>query len=394
VRSYTRADFTAIGRVNKVIFDILGLAWIGKKSTVLITGVGRQFLKARSPAGMVSSQVLKYHFSNPSFGRESATVKVFPHLFLLDLLLEFPEEGISRQEYILLAARARTSSDLEMVSKRISRFRELSEREQRELIAYLKTFPIVKKGRLTTKGRRSSIYNTIALNSSYSLGFFAFPRYMAAEKSGRIVIPPRHLAEAVRVARTHGSRAFYTEFANEKDWFGHYGDPLRSASVTDAMEYYESRSDVDNAVRAFVAARDKGLFRKIDPSDYKELRVREKMLEDLLELNLCLLEAGLALVGRQYAIPTGPIDLLVKDSKRRYVVIELKKGRASDKVVGQLQRYRGYILQELARPGQRVRGMIVSQSVDKRLKYAVSALRAEPVQLFKFLFQADVREVK
>jgi len=99
-------------------------------------------------------------------------------------------------------------------------------------------------------------------------------------------------------------------------------------------------------------------------------------------------------VGRQYAIPTGPIDLLVKDSKRRYVVIELKKGRASDKVVGQLQRYRGYILQELARPGQRVRGMIVSQSVDKRLKYAVSALRAEPVQLFKFLFQADVREVK
>jgi restriction system protein len=51
----------------------------------------------------------------------------------------------------------------------------------------------------------------------------------------------------------------------------------------------------------------------------------------------------------------------------------LKKGRASDAVVGQLQRYMGYVLDELAEDGQAVRGCIIALEDDLRLRRALRA---------------------
>jgi hypothetical protein len=46
--------------------------------------------------------------------------------------------------------------------------------------------------------------------------------------------------------------------------------------------------------------------------------------------------------GQQYQTATGAIDILALDAKTKsFVVIELKKGRSSDDVVGQIQRYHG-----------------------------------------------------
>ena len=55
------------------------------------------------------------------------------------------------------------------------------------------------------------------------------------------------------------------------------------------------------------------------------------------------------MVGQQYPTDTGYIDILaVSKDNKELLVIELKKGRASDVVVGQIQRYMGYILEEIA----------------------------------------------
>jgi restriction system protein len=48
---------------------------------------------------------------------------------------------------------------------------------------------------------------------------------------------------------------------------------------------------------------------------------------------------------------------------RRYLVIELKKGRSSDVVVGQILRYMGFIKNELAVNGESVRGIIIDKRV-------------------------------
>jgi endonuclease NucS-like protein len=109
----------------------------------------------------------------------------------------------------------------------------------------------------------------------------------------------------------------------------------------------------------------------------------ERHLEDFLVQNWAQTELGKEYdifeeegekVGQQYETDTGPIDVLaIRKDKKELLVLELKKGRASDVVVGQLLRYMGYALQELAEQGQTVRGVIIALEDDPRLRRALAA---------------------
>jgi len=55
-------------------------------------------------------------------------------------------------------------------------------------------------------------------------------------------------------------------------------------------------------------------------------------------------------------------------------VLELKKGRASDVVVGQLLRYMGYVKEELAEEGQHVKGIIIAMEDDPRIRRALAVV--------------------
>ena len=79
------------------------------------------------------------------------------------------------------------------------------------------------------------------------------------------------------------------------------------------------------------------------------------------------------MVGQQYPSDTGNIDILAisKDGKE-LLVVELKKGKASDSVVGQIQRYMGYVLEELAEEDQTVKGVIIALEDDIRIRRALS----------------------
>jgi restriction system protein len=109
----------------------------------------------------------------------------------------------------------------------------------------------------------------------------------------------------------------------------------------------------------------------------------EKHLEDFLVVNWPQTELGKAydvfvddgeIVGQQYPTDTGPIDILaVRKDGKELLVVELKKGRASDAVVGQLQRYMGYVIDELAEDSQSVRGCIIALEDDLKLRRALRA---------------------
>lgn len=80
-------------------------------------------------------------------------------------------------------------------------------------------------------------------------------------------------------------------------------------------------------------------------------------------------------VGQQYATDAGPIDVLaVSHDRKRLLVVELKRGRASDVVVGQILRYMGYIKEQVAEPGQLVEGTIIALENDQKLRWALSAV--------------------
>jgi restriction system protein len=114
-----------------------------------------------------------------------------------------------------------------------------------------------------------------------------------------------------------------------------------------------------------------------DPASF----VLEKHLEDFLVANWAQTELGKTydiyqeegqLVGQQYATDTGPVDILaISKDKKELLVVELKKGRASDAVVGQVLRYMGFMTQELAEPGQTVRGVVIALDDDQRMRRAL-----------------------
>jgi len=107
----------------------------------------------------------------------------------------------------------------------------------------------------------------------------------------------------------------------------------------------------------------------------------EKHLEDFLVQNWSQTELGKRydifeedgeLVGQQHPSDTGYIDILaISKDKKELLVVELKKGRASDMVVGQVQRYMGYVLEELAEGHQVVKGVIIALEDDLRIKRAL-----------------------
>jgi len=81
-------------------------------------------------------------------------------------------------------------------------------------------------------------------------------------------------------------------------------------------------------------------------------------------------------IGQQYeAGDAGIIDVLaISKDRKRLLVVELKRGRASDVVVGQVLRYIGYIKEELAEADQTVEGVIIALEDDQRLRWALSSV--------------------
>ncbi|MGQ9725939.1 MAG: endonuclease NucS domain-containing protein [Candidatus Bathycorpusculaceae bacterium] len=123
----------------------------------------------------------------------------------------------------------------------------------------------------------------------------------------------------------------------------------------------------------------------------------ERDLEEYISRNLKQLEEGLTLYsaegssGRQYSTDVGRIDLLAVDKEGNFVVVELKAGLATDRVVGQVLGYMRYVRKNLAKEKD-VRGIIVADDFDERLKYAVAEI--PKLKLKKYLVKFEFRDIE
>ncbi|MCF6287602.1 MAG: DUF91 domain-containing protein, partial [Candidatus Hydrogenedentes bacterium] len=70
--------------------------------------------------------------------------------------------------------------------------------------------------------------------------------------------------------------------------------------------------------------------------------------------------------------------------------VELKRGRASDSVVGQIQRYMGYVQSELAEEGQTVRGVIIALEADRRIEQALKV--APNIDFYRYQVSFELRK--
>ncbi len=118
----------------------------------------------------------------------------------------------------------------------------------------------------------------------------------------------------------------------------------------------------------------------------------EAILEDFLVANWehttfaqnyeILSDAGV-LVGQQFPADKGIIDILaISKDGNEYLVLELKRGKAKDVVVGQLLRYMGYIKREYCQDGKKVKGAIVAHEDDLGIRDALSMV--SDVEFYKY----------
>jgi len=91
------------------------------------------------------------------------------------------------------------------------------------------------------------------------------------------------------------------------------------------------------------------------------------------ELHLYMDDEGAP--AQQYPTNEGFIDILALDKNNNFVVIELKKGRSNQQVVGQILAYIAWVKNNLANNNQNVRGIIVAADGNNQLHDAVSMVK-------------------
>lgn len=97
------------------------------------------------------------------------------------------------------------------------------------------------------------------------------------------------------------------------------------------------------------------------------------------------------IVGQQYITPIGRIDLLCKSKDdKEWLVLELKKGKSSDAVTGQILRYISWVKANLAEDGQKVRGAIILGETDDKLMWSVKEL--PDVQVLTYSVSFELKE--
>jgi hypothetical protein len=173
------------------------------------------------------------------------------------------------------------------------------------------------------------------------------------------------------------------KFENEPDCIAFYGDPAHKGTQIEALDYYIDVSDVSGAVSVFKKL-PKEVRGDLTPEEFENEQFCERDLEEYLQVHLDKVEAGLKLIGRQYSTKVGPIDLFAKAKNGDLVILELKKGRAADKVFGQICRYMGCIKTEQSQRGPAVRGYIVGREIDEKLRYAAKVLADGVIRMQTF----------
>jgi hypothetical protein len=359
---------TALIRITKRVYENLGIAWVAAASPVRITPAGREYLKEKGPSKVLDSHVWRYQFPNPLNDIEvTKGISLFPHHVLVELILAC-DHRVTKDEFVLFVARMKQSAEIPRSIERIKAWRLASSATQAEI-----------KQRL-----QHSKYKTVDDDAGYPMAFHRCD-LLLDRRTDQLSVSPDNVADLQAMLDLYKGEAEPIEFNDEPDTVAFYGDPERVPTKLEALDYYVDISDVAKAVEAFRKLPE-DVRGEQTPEEFEKEQFLEKDLEEHLEKHLDKIEAGLKIIGRQHKTEVGPIDLYARATNGDLVVIELKKGRAADKVFGQICRYIGCIKEDHAEDGENVRGYIIGRQVDEKLRYATKAVPPGLVALQVFDF--------
>ena len=175
---------------------------------------------------------------------------------------------------------------------------------------------------------------------------------------------------------------FFARWDNTNPSFTYLGVG-RFVKYVDGHPTVFSNGNPTTTIKLTVSVADAGeILPFTDDEDNRPSFALEKYLEEFIVSNWNNLDLGQkydlheeVIDGKRkkFRTDTGEIDIFaISKDRSEYLVIELKKGRPSDSVVGQIQRYMGYVKAEVANKDQNVKGLIIALEDDQKIQRALS----------------------
>jgi hypothetical protein len=357
----TLQDHLANIRNHINLFKKLGLAYFNKQHHIFISQAGEKFLAAglNQLGEVLENQILKLQFTNPSLEKKGINpyqgFKLFPYLFTLKLLLSLTRKYIDVREFTLFVTPLCKDNQIDKARTLIERYRSLPPRDKGK---------VAKHARLTTPH---------TANTSVTLGLFGLTPTLRFEKNRLTVVDAKRAKYLVNAVYP---KMKFVDYAKFEDWFKYMGDTRFEVPNREIMEYYVDLGQKGKAEEVIGFTDDIGEQQSL--KETLEELFREKLVEDALENNPAALEKGLRLApsGRQFVTDVSNIDLLMQDEEGNYIVVELKKGKTEDDVVGQTLRYMGWIREHISKT-RIVRGIIVvaKGEISNKLEMAIKGLQ-------------------
>ena len=152
----------------------------------------------------------------------------------------------------------------------------------------------------------------------------------------------------------------------------------------------------------FISAEEEGIKLIQNLIEEREITVpspEERFIQKIIEENFYEIlgdKLGLELYqedpensGSQYQTPVGRIDFLTKERDTGdFVIIELKCGKATDNALAQVLRYMGWVKENLTKD-KNVKGLILTEEIDDKLKYAIKFVPNIKVLTYKISLRIE-----
>ncbi len=122
-----------------------------------------------------------------------------------------------------------------------------------------------------------------------------------------------------------------------------------------------------------------------------QLHGSEAQMHERLARDPSVIEPGLRVLEHELLIGVGGIDLYAMDEQGRYVVVEVKRGKATQEAVHQLERYVRAVREQV--PGD-VRGILAAPSISKPARTVLEKSGLEFVELSALPDEEPKREAQ
>lgn len=190
--------------------------------------------------------------------------------------------------------------------------------------------------------------------------------------------------------------------SNQNAWFEYYGDPSKRPTFIQKILYeldniHGGKRSVERYIKRLKEREVKELKEILKEEDKTiEDVLYEKEIEEILFKTPKLIEPGLKIIenGRQFQTEIGRIDLLTESIKKEFVIIEIKRDDADDRVIGQILRYIGWVHQKLCTQGQGVRGIVMAGGFPQKVQFSrLGLLRPDYSTFIKFQLHPLVSQI-